>query len=121
MDPGKLIASPGVRVASALLVIVSVAALGFQPIVAAVTGLLAFLGLIMSFRSSYQAWMRMAERLQTVVTTILFGACYLLVVPLFAAFVRMSDPLRLRRPKNESSWVGTRQEARDARSYQRMG
>ena len=121
MDSEKLIASPSVRIASALLAVLSVAAIAALPIVAAVAGLLAVFGLILSFRSSYDLWMRMAERLQTVVTTFLFGACYLLVVPLFAAFVRMSDPLKLRRDKAASSWVATRQEVHDARSYQRMG
>jgi len=121
MDSEKLIASTGVRIASAVLALLCVAAIGWQPIVAVVAGLLAVFGLILSFRSSYEAWMRMAARLQTVVTTFLFGACYLLVVPLFAAFVRMSDPLRLRRREGESSWITTRREAQDARSYQRMG
>ena len=108
-------------IAILLLAALCVAASDSQPIVGAVVGLLAVFGLILSFRSSYQLWMRMAERLQSVVTTLLFGACYLLVVPIFAAFVRMSDPLQLRPRKGASSWVAMRREAHDARSYQRMG
>ena len=78
-------------------------------------------GLILSFRNTYDGWLRLATRIQIVVSILLFGACYLLIVPLFVPFVRIADPLRLRKRKGESSWVVTGRDANDVRTYQRMG
>ena len=123
MDFARVVGSPGIRIVSVLLAVLCVAEIGVQPYVAAGAGLLAALGLILSFRSSYDGWMRVASRIQTVVSALIFGACYLLLVPLFAVFVRIADPLglRLREREGESSWVVKGSDANDARSYQRMG
>ncbi len=119
MDFDRFIASPGIRVASLLLIALGVGSIGSYPMIAVVAGVLAAFGAILSFHSSYDAWLPLAERIQKVVTTVLFGACYLLIVPLFSIFVRAGDPLRLR--ESDSSWVTEQREASDAQSYQRMG
>jgi hypothetical protein len=121
MDFERLIGSPSVRIGSVLLAALCAASIGVHTFVAVLAGVLAALGFILSFRPVYDAWMRLAPRIQTVVTTLLFGTCYLVIVPIFAVFVRMSDPLRLRPRDGESSWIAERRDASDVRSYQRMG
>ncbi|MGE3345715.1 MAG: hypothetical protein AB7L71_20010 [Vicinamibacterales bacterium] len=38
-----------------------------------------------------RVWMRFADHLHIVMTTVLFGAVYLLVVPVFALVARLTD------------------------------
>jgi hypothetical protein len=69
-------------------------------------------------RPLFQAWMHVAEGLQRVVTATIFGACYLVLAPLFAVVTWVRDPLHLRR--RSTSWVSRRAEI-DAASLERMG
>lgn len=88
---------------------------------AVLSGLLAWIGLVHSFSPLFRGWMRFAERLQAVAVTILFGTCYLLVVPLFTLFVRARDPLRLgKKTRQDTSWV-PRTQSIDLQSMERMG
>jgi hypothetical protein len=89
---------------------------------AVVSAVLTFLALIHSHRTIYSGWMRFAEVLHTVVVTLLFGACYLLVVPLFFLIAWVSDPLRLRRSSNtDSFWIRRKTQAQDTGYFERMG
>ena len=131
MDPSQLVGSAAIRGATLLFAAVCAAAVsmsgsspGAQRLLtwlAIGSGLFAAIGFLHSFQSTYSAWLRFAERLQTVVISILFGACYLLVVPLFRLFTQISDPLRLRRRmRAETFWV-LRPEDSDLDSLERMG
>lgn len=85
-------------------------------------GLLAWLGLLHSSRALYARWLRVAEGIQTLVVTALFGAVYLFVVPLFTALRLPFDPLRLRRrSREESFWIRRARRPVDLESLQRMG
>lgn len=88
-----------------------------------VLGVAAAIGCIFSFRRIYDAWMHFAELLSAVMSTLLFGACYLMIVPFFAAFVRVGDPLKLSRKHDarETYWIHRSQDDADPTSYQRMG
>jgi hypothetical protein len=88
--------------------------------VAAGAGVLALIGAIHSSRRVFAAWMRFAEALHTVVIAVLFSACYLLIVPLFAPIAWMRDPLLLRRRPRDTAWV-TKSGAVDLASLERMG
>ncbi len=134
MNPEKIIASVGVRratLALALLCVVVITsqqsdffsgARGGLQILAISSGVLALIGAIYSFRVTYDAWMRSAKILNTVVITLLFGMTYIVVVPLFAAVLLVMDPLRLRRrSKDETFWVPRRSGELDLTSLQRLG
>lgn len=88
--------------------------------VALLAGILTWLSLVHSSRVLFRLWMRFAEGLQTVAVTALFSICYLVIVPLFRLVLWHRDPLRLRRGRNESSWVA-RTSPVDAASLERMG
>ena len=86
------------------------------------SAVVAFMALVHSSHGIYARWMRFAEGLQALIVTVLFGACYLLVVPLFFALSWYQDPLRLRRRAQEHSfWVQRAAGSDDLRSFQRMG
>jgi hypothetical protein len=69
----------------------------------------------------YAGWMAFAHRLQVIVTTVLFGAIYLVVVPLFALVAVTGDTLRLRRSsRRETFWVRRRPERHDDAFFDRM-
>ena len=134
MDLNRLIGSAGVRGATLIAFLLSLSAVvardriassgaeGALFLLAVVAGVIAFLGVIHSFRSLYAGWMRFAEALQKLVVTILFAACYFLVVPWFHVIARILDPLRLRlRSEPESFWIPRRREDIDGRSLSRMG
>lgn len=130
MDPEKLIGTTGVRVfaATATAVLVLGAAVYIRTgsggilVLTIISGVLALLGFIHSFEAVYRAWMRFAKRLSEVVVTVLFSACYLLIVPLFYPIVWFLDPLRLRgRGDEETYWIERDAETIDADSMQRMG
>lgn len=69
----------------------------------------------------YRWWLRVAARIQTVVVTILFGACYLLVVPLFSLMLVLRGRLRSRRGAERSDWIDVPAEDTTVESFQRMG
>ena len=134
MDPSRIVGSAGIRVATlAVLLLSATGVLLRDHIVVAGAGdalffsvigggFLALIGLIHSFRAVYSRWLRLAKLLQTLVITILFGACYLLIVPLFFVILRASDPLRLRtRSEPESFWLPRRGARTDEKSLARMG
>ena len=130
MDSARFVGSVSTRLATIALVLVclgSVVQYGRapSPIILTLTigaGFLAFLGMIHCFGALYSRWMRFAGLLHTVAVTVLFGACYLFVVPLFYLFVRVSDPLRLRsRAQPGSFWIRRRNPGLDPSTLQRMG
>lgn len=83
-------------------------------------GIWTWLSLVHAIRPLFKAWMRFAELLHNVAVTVLFGGCYLILVPLFHLVLRRRDPLHLRRAKSDSSWV-VRTGVIDASSLERMG
>jgi hypothetical protein len=89
---------------------------------AIVCAVLALLGGIHCTRAGYNLWMRFAKILSGVMTTIVFGLCYLLLVPLFVPIVWLLDPLRLRRGTESQSFWHHRQSAPvDEEMLRRMG
>ena len=134
MNSDKFVGSVGVRLATLLFLLLSVMAVvlyerGSFPnvskaplIVAVVAGILAFIGMIHSVRKVYTAWLNLAMTLNTVMITILFGACYLLVVPVFFVIRWPSDPLGVRkRFEVDTFWVRRRRSRCDLASLQRLG
>ena len=135
MNPDQLVASRGVRIATAALAILSVATIALAQrgessnsgslVLVVGIGLTAatILGLILSIRPVYTIWMKFARILNTIATTLLFGAVYLLAVPWIVVFVRISDPLKLRRraARAETYWISRRREDDSPESFQRMG
>jgi hypothetical protein len=81
--------------------------------------LLTFLGVVHWSGRILAAWMRFAEALHRVAVRVLFGACYLLIVPFFVPVVRIRDPLGLR-GRRTTAWVAKRGEM-DLPSMERMG
>ena len=91
-------------------------------VVACASGLLALVGVIYSFHPVYSLWMRMAKGLNTIVVTVLFGACYLIIVPVFFLVVFRSDPLRLRRRFDPKTfWIPRHRDPIDSTAFRRMG
>jgi hypothetical protein len=85
-------------------------------------GFLAFVGFTHCFKSVYTWWMKFANLLHKLVTAILFGACYLFLVPLFYPAIWILDPLGLRKNRgSESFWVRRRNRRLDLASLRRMG
>jgi hypothetical protein len=84
------------------------------------SGILTWLSLVHAVVPLFRAWMRFAEFLHNVAVTVLFGACYLLLVPFFHLLLRRRDPLHLRRSNDSSSWI-IRTGVVDASSLERMG
>ena len=86
-----------------------------------ILGLLAAMAGIHSFRSAYAVWMRFAGVLNRVMTTLLFGLVYLIIVPPFSAVLRRLDPLRVRKGKaSQTLWVKRSSGSVDADSLNRM-
>jgi hypothetical protein len=134
MTPDELIGSAGIRIATVVFSLLCVA--GFVvshygvfaktrgPVLtlAVVCGILAGVGAIHCFQGVFSLWMRLARILNTVVTTLLFGACYILVVPFFFLVIRLLDPLCLRkRPEPPTFWLERPHATVDITSLERMG
>ena len=85
-----------------------------------VLGICAFIAVIPSFRTLYYRWLAFAEFLQGIVVTVLFGACYLLIVPLFAVIAHALDSSRVR-TKSKSFWRPRHPAAGDESYFSRMG
>jgi hypothetical protein len=64
--------------------------------------------------------MRFAQVLNKIMTTLLFGVVYLVLVPPFALVMHFLDPLRLRRA-SASYWLERREQSVDLESLRRMG
>lgn len=74
------------------------------------------------YRRAISALTRFAEVLNTVIVTVLFAACYLLIVPIFYLLLRWSDPLRLRGDDtSDSFWIDKTETPLDRDSLERMG
>ena len=69
----------------------------------------------------YQWWLRTAAKIQTVVVTVLFGACYLFVVPFFSLIMVVRAALRSRGRAERSDWIDLPPEDTTVESFQRMG
>ncbi len=130
MDSARFVGSVGTRLATIAFVLVCVGGVvqygrAPSPLILTLTigaGFPAFLGMIHCFDALYSRWMRFAELLHKVALTVLFGACYLFVVPFFYLFVRVLDPLKLRsRGQPGTFWIRRRNPGVDPSTLQRMG
>jgi hypothetical protein len=133
MNAEKLVGSLAVRVATA--VFISLAALGlllsqgglaagqrWAVLAAIVCAVLAALGGIHCSRRGYALWMRTAAGLSEVMATLVFGLCYLVLVPFFVPIVWLLDPLQLRRGNDSASyWHERSTTPPDAQGFRRMG
>jgi hypothetical protein len=134
MTIDNLVGSTLVRGITAVLTVVSAAVvtlylrdgfagaprLGFALSVAG--GVLTFMAFVHTTRGIYARWLAFAAKLHSVVITILFGAVYLIVVPIFALVTWPLDILRLRnRPGLGTYWIDKRPVADVASELQRMG
>jgi hypothetical protein len=91
----------------------------FKTLAVVILAVLAWLGVVHASAGLFALWMRFADLLHTVAVTVLFGACYLVVVPLFRLALWFRDPLSVRRAR-QTSWV-PRTRLVDADSLERMG
>lgn len=85
--------------------------------------LLGFLTLVLAIHCSktvFDRWMSFAGRMNVFGTALLFGVCYLVVVPVFWAICRVLDPLRLSRKERTSYWIPRAKREMSLRSLQRM-
>jgi hypothetical protein len=130
----KLIGSVGTRVAAMVFSLLCV--MGFilsryrffgetrssALTLAVISGILAGVAAIYSFRASFSLWMRFTKVLHVFVTMLLFGACYIVVVPFFFLVIRVFDPLCLRKqPEPRTFWIQRRNVRVEGASLQRMG
>lgn len=133
MSTEKLIGSLITRIATVTLVVLAILGLmiswsgsgggsSWVRTLAIVCAVLALLGGIHCTRAGYDLWMRFAKVLSGVMTTIVFGLCYLLLVPLFVPIVWILDPLRLRRgAESQSYWHHRPDTPVDVEMLRRMG
>jgi carbamoyltransferase len=71
---------------------------------------------------AYAGWMAVALVIQKVVTTVLFTAIYLAIVPWFALVALAKNSMGLRpRPQASTFWVPRRQVAHNASFFERLG
>jgi hypothetical protein len=132
MNVQRIIGSSWIRLACVVLALLSAAAFvaagrqwigppGWVRFAGVVLGLLAAMAFVHAFRPVYAVWMRVAGVLNQVMTTLLFGLVYLVIVPPFSLVMRLVDPLRARRAKPaESLWIERPSEPVDADSLSRM-
>lgn len=134
MNPNRLVGSLGVRLTTFVFSLLCVTVVMLHGgdrfptlskglmILAVGSGVLAFIGLIYSFKVIYALWMRFAAILHAVIVTLLFAICYLVVVPVFFLIAWPFDPLRLRnRSEPDTFWVRKRSTPCDLSSLERMG
>ena len=133
MNMTRVIGAPVVRVVTLTLLLTCLALTlivrgGSYPgagrvlfIVALVSGIGGLLGLIHSFQKAYDLWMKFADALQIVVVTVLFGMCYLFIVPIFFIIIKAFDPLRLRfRSKEDTYWIRRRRDEFNLDVFERL-
>lgn len=132
MNPATLVGTSGVRITAAALLAVTVTATvsyanGLLPRTGAtltlliVSAIVTFMALVHTAKPVYDAWMRFAETLHGIVVTVLFGAIYLLIVPVFAALVWPFDLLRLRKRDADTFWIAKRSVGAELKQFERMG
>ena len=85
-----------------------------------VLGFLSLMGFVHCSRRIFDGWMALAERLNRFGTFVLFGAVYLVFVPLLVPLVRFLDPLQLRKSTRASFWEKRHQKTYDVKFFQRM-
>jgi hypothetical protein len=130
MNPDRLIGSAGIRFATLILALLCLAAMALDflsqagVVLRTLTfgcAILTFMGIVYSFRAVYSLWMRVAKALHAVGVTLLFGACYLFIIPLFFLISWAFDPLRLRnRSEPQTFWIPRRRTPCDLTFLQRM-
>jgi hypothetical protein len=129
----RIVGSLGIRLAAAALALACVCgallyrgrafpdAQGLVLALSIASGVLALMAGVHTSRAVYARWLALSQRLHSLVVTVLFGACYLLVVPLFRLIGLTRDPLRLgRRDPGETFWI-PRREDQGPESFERMG
>jgi hypothetical protein len=135
LDIESIIGSSGIRISTAAATLVLTTAVVVREYAVAprmgsvpysvfcfIVGAAALIGLVYSFRGLYTRWLAFAEFLQGVVVTVLFGTCYLVVVPWFYLLARVIDMLRSRgHHQTKSFWVLRRQIEFDENYFSRMG
>lgn len=133
LNPSHLVASLWIRVTtvglflgagvSAFAAYQRTGGAGSRPLVwlTVVLGLLAFVGLVHSARSVFTKWMAFARFLHSITVPALFGACYLLVVPIFVLLNWRRDPLGLRPRSQSTFWTDRHRGTLDKNSLSRMG
>lgn len=134
MTTDKLIGSAGIRIATIVFSVLCVTGVILSRYrffsetrssslsLAIISGILAVVAAIYSVRPVFLLWMRFAKVLQVLVTTLLFGACYIAVVPFFFFVIRLMDPLGQRKqPEPRTFWLERRSTGIDITSMQRMG
>ena len=72
-------------------------------------------------RRLYRALTALGELMRAAMTTVLFGACYLVIVLPFVLVVKVLDPLRLRKHDEETYWIELSERTIDPVSFERMG
>jgi hypothetical protein len=122
----RFVASTVARVLAPLLVaaavttaLVPAGVVPYRRLAVVILAVAAWMGVVHSSARLFALWMRLADTLHTVAVTVLFGACYLVVVPVFRLVLWFRDPLSLRRAR-QTSWV-PRTRLVDADSLERMG
>lgn len=133
LNPSHLVGSVWVRVATAGLLFAGGAsafvaqqrggAASSDPLVwlTVVLGFLAFVGFVHSARSIFTKWMALAQLLHSIAVPTLFGACYLLIVPIFVLVSWRRDPLGLRQGSQTTFWTHRHCGTVDKNSLARMG
>ena len=134
MTIDKLIGSTGVRITAMVFSVLCVMGVVLSRYrffgetrssaltLAIISGILAVVAAIYCFRPVFSLWMRLAKVLNVLVTTLLFGACYIMVVPFFFLVIRLLDPLCMRKqPEPKTFWLERRSTGIDITSMQRMG
>jgi hypothetical protein len=93
---------------------------GVLRLTAWISGFLALLSAVHWSPRIYSRWMRAAGVMNLVTTTVLLGACYFLIVPLFWAIVQLRRGGRRLRGV-DTYWHQRRRVEPDLRYFQRMG
>ncbi len=83
--------------------------------------MLAVVAFVHTGQSVYARWMRVAERIQSTVVTVLFSVVYLVVVPPLWVFAWTRDSLGLRNSQASTYWIPRSDEKRTLKFFQRLG
>jgi hypothetical protein len=70
---------------------------------------------------AYDGWLAFADRLQRVMTTLIFGIIYLAIVPIFALVMRTRRLWVRSDTQHHSNWISRRRQTADARFFERSG
>jgi len=134
MNPEKFVGTVATRVVTFVFLLLSLALVfAYQRdqfaehrslvfVLAVVACLVTLLGAIHCFHTWYSLWMRFSKVLQTLVISVIFGTCYLLIVPFFSliAWVLRVKSSR-RRAEGGTYWIPRRTAKPDLDWFQRLG